>query len=109
MLIIRERDQAYFRRVVDFACAKGLAESLFAQLLFLHTHGDPDATGRSEVVLSRDFAPASFSLAWCKPSPNGDKDVLMQGGLIFHGDQSGWRRDDGTPLTAPQPTFSVRL
>jgi hypothetical protein len=107
MLIIR--DQAYFDRVVRFACEKGLAEALFEQLLLLHTYGDRDLNGAWRVELSRDFAPASFSLVWRKRRPDGEYAFFVNGGLIFHGDQRGWVREDGTPLSAPVPTFATRL
>jgi hypothetical protein len=109
MLIIPERTEAYFRRVVEFACAKGLAEALFERLHYLHTYADHELTGRVETELLPDFAPASFGFTMWWRTKTGDREYLQNGGLVYHGDQSGWRLRDRTPLTAPQPTFAVLL
>lgn len=76
----------HFAKVVTEACARGLAEPLFAQLLYLHHYADHELTGRCEVLLGYDFAPLSFGVAWRWAGGSND----MVGGLIFHASDETW-------------------
>jgi hypothetical protein len=130
MLIVKSSD--HFRRVCAFAKAKGpLYEAwLWDRLWYLHTFADrgdktpdsregygfsnctcddcllppawPDLVNRKVgVELMYDGAAASFY--WiAKRLPGGE--TMMNGGLIYHGDQTGWREDG--QYTDP---FSVEL
>jgi hypothetical protein len=124
MLVVK--NQAHFERVMRFAHANGPKYEawLNAMLWRLHLWGDvdgaeglPDAPpatswidgvpvqwaqyvkGRVRCELYSDFACASFG--WM--SFVGDRRDY-NGGLIYHGDQTGWRDDGG--YTDP---FSVEL
>lgn len=81
--------QPHFDKVIAFAEKKGLKEQFEERLAYLRTYADPEQTGKCVVELHHDFAPASFSVLWKK---NGE--VWMNGALIYHGDQTGWRDPD---------------
>lgn len=136
MLIIRENVQEYFYKVCAFAAAKGPEHSfwLWEQLWYLHTWGDRELdtqqchrcgetvgprgkmAGISRCIISADFAPASFGFdiqrrkdpndPWCE-----DFWHAFTGGLIYHGDQSGWINRDGSIIQPGErsETFSVNL
>jgi len=84
--VLKIIDLNYYNRVVAFADKTGQREALNARLDYLRTYADPDEKGLCVVELSPDFAPASFYLLWQK---NGK--TWMNGGLIYHGDQTGWK------------------
>jgi Domain of unknown function (DUF4120) len=85
----------YYKRVVEFAEKKGLKAKLEERLDYLRKFADHEEKGLCKVELKKDFAPASFSVAWFKKTESGDYVYWFNGGLIFHGDQSGWD-DTGT-------------
>lgn len=128
MLIIKDQD--YFDQVCRFAAMKGAQHSewLWEQLWYLHTYADQVGSGggvsgnlvegppkdfkemspkKKVVNLTRDSAPASFNFVIA----TAKGDYWFNGGLIYHGDQTGWERRDGTIMGADehQPTFSVRI
>jgi len=130
MLVIK--DQEYFDQVCRFAAMKGAqySEWLWEQLWYLHTYADhlPGEEDRDVgappmlhaprpydewcqkkmvVNLTRDSAPASFSFVIA--TVGGD--YWFNGGLIYHGDQTGWIMRDGHVIGPDehQPTFSVRI
>jgi hypothetical protein len=60
------------------------------KLSYLDTFGgdvsDEDARRRFRVVLGRDFAPLSFTIAWYRLDPaTGEHVYAFNGGLIYHG------------------------
>ena len=119
MLVIK--DQEYFDQVCRFAAMKGAqySEWLWQQLWYLHNYADHSEyfTDRIDgyyksthgvlagppksfeemipkkmlVNLTRDSAPASFSFVIA--TVGGD--YWFNGGLIYHGDQTGWIMRDG--------------
>lgn len=126
MLNIKEPE--YFNKVCAWAEKTGRSEYLWKQLMYLHTfadgfdHGEtPPFTdpmdykawckGTKRVDLYRDSAPASFYFViFSKPEPTS-ADLWFNGGLIYHGNQAGWERPDGSVIqpTEREETFSVRL
>lgn len=128
MLVIK--DQVYFNEVCAFAAMKGAQHSewLWHQLWYLHCYADQispdgDASGnrvagppkdfeemspkKMVVNLTRDSAPASFGFVIATVTG----DYWFNGGLIYHGDQTGWVRRDGSVIEPGEhePTFSVRI
>lgn len=117
-------DIEYMRKCVAFARAKDRLPALLEQLWRLHTFGErgPDRPpecrdlilydvprwighGLTTVCrLTYDSAPASFGFSISK---NGQH--WFSGGLIYHGDQSGWTMRDGRviPPGYGVETFSV--
>lgn len=94
----------YMQRVVAFAEKKGLKKQLDERLDYLRTYADHEEKGLCRVELTKDFAPASFNVNWYKKTKNGDYVHWFNGGLIYHGDQTGW--DDKGVYRDP---FSVRI
>jgi len=82
------KNQQHYDRVVAFADKKGLRAALDEQLTWLRKFADNEEKGLCVVELGFDFAAASFSLLWKR---NGE--VWMNGALVYHGDQTGWRED----------------
>ena len=81
----------YFKRVVAFAEKKGLKKQLDERLDYLRKYADHEEKGLCKVELTKDFAPASFGVKWFKKNvETGEYVFWINGGLIFHGDQSGW-------------------
>lgn len=80
----------YFKKVAEFAEKKGLKDKFEKQVNYLRTYGDKDQTGRFKVILNKDFAPASFSVSWFMKNAQGEYEFFCNGGMIYHGDQSGW-------------------
>lgn len=127
MLVIQSFD--HFTRVVTFAQSKGPQHEgwLWDRLWYLHTWADrgemtptsrpdvpriavwdlwiaenwgPLVQGKVTAKLMYDGAAASFY--WIAVGANGE--TIMNGGLIYHGCQEGWRPDG--QYTDP---FSVEL
>jgi hypothetical protein len=128
--MIEVSNPEYLAKVAAFAESKGLADDLWRNLYRVHTFFDhtdyagepalwspgqtavPDAwrsyvNGRVTANVSPDFAPASFYILW--RNPNGS--TAMNGGLIYHGDQSGWTLPDGRVIPPGHgvETYSVTL
>lgn len=81
----------HYERVVKFAEAKGLTKQLEERLAYLRKYADHEEKGLCRVELHKDFAPASFSVSWfMKNKQTGEYAFFCNGGLIYHGDQSGW-------------------
>ena len=116
------------------------SEMLWEQLWYLHTYGDTELggmdvecprcshrfpyntgprgrmAGKTRCFLLPDFAPASFEFTihmrkdlndpWCE-----EFKFMFNGGLIYHGDQSGWINRDGSIIQPGErsETFSVNL
>jgi hypothetical protein len=120
-------DFAHFEAVCAFAASKGAQHSqwLWEALWQCHTYAEQRdeaplwpkeyydlVEGRVRFMLMRDSSPASFYFV---VSRLADDDVTyvrwFNGGLIYHGDQSGWTMRDGTviPPGYGVETFSVRL
>ena len=103
MLVIEESAKMYFRSVLDKARDMNLEKEFNEQLLYLHLYGcgweNPE---QMQVLLSKDFAPMSFSVLWQRKQPDGTYRNMLNGGLIFHGphDNGG---DGG------MPTLSVEI
>ena len=87
MLLIH--DEQYMARVKAFATKIGKLDALMARLDYL----DKYAGGTCTAYLYKDLAPASFEFVIKK---NGE--TWFSGGLIYHGDQSGWGDGEGTPV-----------
>lgn len=110
----------YLKRVMKFARDKNLMPALMRELWHLHTyacHDDEDIPAfdpnmpldfapallppswshygrRTSCNLGWDGAPASFSISMHRK----DGSYWFNGGLIYHGDQSGWVMSDGTVI-----------
>jgi hypothetical protein len=85
--------QPYYTRVRDFAEKKGLLAAFEEQIEWLRKYGDPEQKGLWKIVMTIDFAPASFALVWFMKMADGSYEFFANGALIYHGDQSGWRED----------------
>jgi len=85
---------------------------LWEQLWYLHTWGEqwdsePAWPKSYDELVSQnkfchlfdDFAPASFYFEIV----NAAEARIMNGGLIYHGDQSGWRLGDGKVIGEDSP------
>jgi len=85
----------YYKQVLEFAEKIGKKEQLLEQLDRLERMA---MNRKGKIFLSKDFAPYSFY--WILR--RNDSDVIMNGGLIFHGshDCGGY---------GGAPTFSVNL
>lgn len=112
MIVIR--DHGHYDRVVAFAIATNQMPMLQKVLDYLDTYGstwnhdnDGERTTRrtdgSRATLFPDYAPASFSFLIEKQREDGTWYMMFNGGLIYHGDPSGWG------VSESHPTFSVRL
>lgn len=88
MLIIEERGQEHFNKVVAEATRRGLTHRLLRQLAYLNGYNDDrnDGSGRMNVVLGYDGAAMSFSVTWVMTKTG---QAWMHGGLIFHPDYVG--------------------
>ena len=102
MLEIKNKE--YYDQVVAFAEKRGLKKYLDERLDYLRTYADHEEKGLCRVELTKDFAPASFGVDWYKQKEDGTYQHWLNGGLIFHGDQSGW--DEKGEYVDP---LSVRL
>jgi len=120
-------DQQYFDQVCRFAEQKGMSENLWQKLWYLHRYHDaagltrPEPRSAVQMVLGqtrcrllRDWAPASFAFEMELRRPEGASlpatwQPWFNGGLIFHGDQTGWLDESGEVLKSAVPTFSVTL
>lgn len=88
-------NQPYYERVRAFAEKKGLLEQFEEQVAYLRKYADPEEKGLWKVVMSTDFAPASFSLAWFQRQTDGSYEFMMNGALVYHADQQGWHQEEG--------------
>lgn len=111
-LVISDPD--YLAKVLAFADRKGLRAQLLDQLWFLHAWAERDGAtpehaptydgdgrefppaswtlplaGKNVCTLRRDSSPASFMFAMSRG---------LTGGLIYHGDQSGWVMPSGVEI-----------
>jgi hypothetical protein len=98
------KSQEYYDRVVKFAEAKGWKKYLDQRLDYLRKYADQEEKGLCRVELYKDSSPASFAIRWYKRKEDGTYEYWFNGGLIFHGDQTGW--DEKGEYVDP---FAVRL
>lgn len=98
--MIEDRTNGYLDEVKASPQAKSIKGrlSLDKMLSYLDTYG----RGENKCILTRDFAPLSFSFVMQRKNEDGEYVYWFNGGLIFHGphDNGG----DGS-----WPTLSVTL
>lgn len=91
--------------VREFADSIGMREQLEKQLDYLDNyacHPEEDAV-KTQVELTRDFAPHSFNFVILgRKTPNDEYRYWFNGGLIFHGSHDGFG-------SGAAPTLSVCL
>ena len=98
MLKVDESAQQRMHEAREEAARLGLTDQLASQLDILNKLYDL-GDGKTECVLSPDFAP--FSFHWVVWRFNElDKEPVIAGGLIYH---------DGESFSGGYPTYSVSL
>ena len=74
-------DLDHLEQVREFARTAGLSDQLERQLHYLADYGHRGY----QCVLSKDFAPHSFSFALYRPGVKDSRKFIFNGGLIFQG------------------------
>jgi len=109
MLEVHESAKERMEEARAYARANGIEEQLEGRLEYLRTYGGTFEEGPNagkdafKVVLSMDFAPLSFGVAWYRLQLDGtyDEQPFLVGGMIFEGPQQ--------PGDGSGPAFSVNL
>jgi hypothetical protein len=81
LVTFNAEDLNHLEQVRAFARATGLTELLERRLHYLVDYGHRG----NRCVLSKDFAPHSFSFVIYRPGVKGERKFIFNGGLIFQG------------------------
>ena len=78
----------YHKKILEMAIKNGTRDALEKQLRYLHGYGGMEDPGLYQVELGYDHA--GYGVTWLRRDKDGEYQVMMIGGLIFHMASKEW-------------------